>query len=263
MEAAQGTGSETALPVDNTISMRGLAKLRSDIRASNAINIAVAIGLGTGILIALYTTWFYWRISSLGHQYGWGAIPTEQYPIEPARIERAYAVLSWIQIIGFVGGAICFLLSISKIRKGLEALLGNTAFFYGWGWTIGSVFIPFVSLYRPWVGFAEVRRAVKGMASRRRISMEWLFDGFNSDTLILGLGYICASIALRVVDAEANTIGSDQDFGLAGVDQILGLSAIEVAARLVIFGVMVWYLRSLVVAARQVAEAATASETFS
>src|SRR5256885_9985586 len=100
MEMASEAGGETVLPAGNTISMLGLAKLRSDIKTSNAMTILVALGLGVGVPITLYTAWFYVRISSLGHQYGWGAIPVERYPIAPAQVESTFAVLSWIQIIG-------------------------------------------------------------------------------------------------------------------------------------------------------------------
>jgi hypothetical protein len=81
--------------------------------------------------------------------------------------------------------------------------------------------------------------------------------------LVLALAYICGSIVLRLVDNKASTIASDQNFGLGGVDEIFRLSVFEAAARFLIFGVLVWYLRSLTVGARQVAEVAATSETFS
>ncbi len=157
--------------VGSTISVRGIAVLVSNTKSSSVCNILAAAGLGICALISFYSTWFYMRMSELGHQFGWGHVPLTEFPIPPASIEETFDTLGWIQNIGFVGGGIAFLFSMSKIRNGVEELIGKPAFFYGWGWTIGSLFIPIVCLYRPWVGFAEIRRAVRGMAARNRISL--------------------------------------------------------------------------------------------
>jgi len=244
------------------ISVGGVSQLRANTRASAICNIISTAGLGLCAAISAYCTWFYMRISSLGHAYGWGAIPPAEFPLPPAKIENTFDILADIQTIAFAVGGIAFLVSISKIRGGMEALLGKQAFFYGWGWTIGSIFIPFVFFYRPWVGFAELRRAVRGIASRRRVSLEWKTDGVSGDTLILAATFIAGSLMIRALGMQAGDLAATPNFGIETVDSLLRLMSFETVARLLMLVVLIWYLHSLTRAAKQVAVAAEAAETF-
>ncbi len=98
--------------------------------------------------------------------------------------------------------------------------MSGSPFRFGWGWTIGSLFIPFWNFYRPWVGFAEVRRAA-GIAARQRVSLEWKSDGFRAATLALGLGYFLGSIALQCwATKTAEGIAAKSDFGLDAVERL-------------------------------------------
>lgn len=251
-----------APPTASFQSVPGIAQLRADVRASRICNIVSAAGLAVCALISIYSAWFYLKISSLGHQYGWGAIPRDAFPIAPERIEGSFEVLSMISIAAFVIGGVAFLLSVSKIRHGLEALLGKGAFSYGWGWTIGAIFIPIVGLYRPWVGFAELRKAVKGLDHRKRISLEWKSDAAGGDTIVLALSFIVGSIALQLLGDQATEVAARPNFGLQAVDAFVQLTQFEAAVRVLMLVVLVWYLWSMTAAARRVASTAETADTF-
>jgi len=138
-----------------------------------------------------------------------------------------------------------FLYTLTQHRRGLEALMGEQPFHYGWGWSIGSLFIPFWNFYRPWVGFAEVRRAAFGIAKRRRVSLEWKSDGFSTGTLALGLGYLVACFALRVVGKMAGRIMSDPNVDLAAVERLGNLLVVSAGIQVFILFSLVWYLLSI------------------
>ena len=207
---------------------------------------------GAEILIGLYSAWFYVTIAALGRQYGWGNIPPEAFPVEPSAIVPLFNTLDWAQRIAFLASGAAFLYGLTQYRRSLESLMGGQPFQFGWGWTIGSLFIPFWNLYRPWVGFAEVRRAALGIVARQRVSLEWKSDPFSTATLVLGLSYFIGSVTLQILAGRAETISKNPSFGLEAVDLIRDLLIIDVGARGVIVGVMLWYLRTIVAALRKV-----------
>jgi hypothetical protein len=163
---------------------------------------------------------------------------------------------------GFIVGGLASLYSLSKIRSGIEGVLGKPAFYYTWGWTIIALFIPIVGLYRPWVGFGELRRAVMGIVSRNRVSLEWKTDGARADTLIFAVTFLGASIGIKVLGSQADAVAANPNFNLASIDTFAQLTAFETVVRFVLLVVVLWYLRSMTAASRKVAEVAETSGTF-
>jgi hypothetical protein len=216
-----------------------------------------ALSLGIAALAAFAAAFMYLRLSQLGHLHGWGNIPLELFPIPPETFESFFVLLDWVIIAGMIVGALLALASLSYSRWGLEAVIGKESFHYSWGWTIGTLFIPVVCLYRPWVGFGEVRRAAIGMSSRARVSQEWQSDGFHLDNLIFGLAWLLVFVVIRVLVAQIETLVTGQ-FGIAEVDQVTQYLFADAIIRLVVLGVTVWYLNKIARAVRAVSDVARA-----
>lgn len=212
-------------------------------RARIGFGIMVAFG-ALELLVGLYSVWFYFTIAALGRDYGWGNIPPEAFPVEATAIEPLFNALDIIQRICFVLVGVAFFYALTQHRRSLEGLMSGSPFRFGWGWTIGSLFIPFWNFYRPWVGFAEVRRAAFGIAARQRVSLEWKSDGFSAATLALGLGYFLGSIALQAMAKTAEGIAAKSDFGLDAVESLRDLLMLDLGIRIFILGLLIWYLRS-------------------
>jgi hypothetical protein len=203
---------------------------------------AILFALNT--VIAIYSVWFYWHIEQLGRRYGWGHIPPSLFPIAPRYVAATFNALGVLQLVSFIIACIGFLVAMTKYRSAIKVLIGET-FSYGWGWTIGSLFIPILGLYRPWVGFGEVRRAVIGIDRRRTLTINWKSNGANFGTVILALVWIGGMVTLRVTDIEGVKLARTPGFGLDQVTALKHYLAIEAGLRIIIFGTVIWYLRSI------------------
>jgi hypothetical protein len=204
------------------------------------------------LLIGLYSVWFYVTIAALGHEHGWGNIPPEAFPIEPTAIEPTFTALDLLQRGAFILSGAAFLYALTQHRRSLEAVMGGAPFKHGWGWTIGSLFIPLWNFYRPWVGFAEVRRAAFGIARRQRVSLEWQGDGFSTGTLVFGLGYFLGSVAVQGIAKAAERLAGDPNFGLDAVESLRDLLIADVGFRAFLLGLLIWYLRAIGASLRKI-----------
>jgi hypothetical protein len=90
--------------------------------------------------------------------YGWGNVPEENLAIL-SFLDRYGLIFNYLPSIFFCLG---FLIAMGYARRIAQA--AGVRFGYSYGWTVGTLFIPLLNLVRPWLGFAEIRRAVLATA---------------------------------------------------------------------------------------------------
>lgn len=198
--------------------------------------------LVASIAAPLCLAWLYYRISALGHQYGWNNVPPNAMPFPEPALTQLFGILTMITIFSFYAGLLAFLLAMTAFRRGLEAIVGASHLRYGWGWTIGSVFIPIWNLYRPWVGYAEVRRMAIA-AARQPYNIEP--PEFDFATLLLGISYVLGSSAVVVMEIQLTVLAAVKPYGVVQVDQSGIMVAAIVIVRLIWSGYLTWYLASI------------------
>ena len=245
-----------------SVSYLGMTRMKGRLKSAVWATGATAVFFGINAGASAFTAWFYFRILTLSYVYGWGHIPAEIYPISLTMIEPLFNIVGWVQIAAFFAANIAILVALTAARRGLEKIIGEASFYHGWGWTIGSLFIPFWSLYRPWVGFAEVRRAALGVAKRGRVSMEWKSDGFSFSTFCLALTWIFGTAALKALGGEIERTLGVQNFGVPQVEVAMHLFSVDTAIRLFIAGFCFWYLRGIIKAMQSVLKMSTSADVF-
>jgi len=129
-----------------------------------------------------------------------------------------------------------FLLAMLNARRVAEAV-GIRGWDNSWGWTVGTIFIPIACLFRPWLGFAEIRRAIFASAAAGRATRDREFSTF---TLVLGAAFfICGGIGNvtgRAVDQLPAPSSPDSFYGY--VDKFSDLLLTMGAAQAVMLTIM-------------------------
>jgi hypothetical protein len=209
--------------------------------------IAFVISAGAQVLVVgltAYCTWAMYRVLSLGQSYGWGAIPPEMFPIEPAQFESRFNTISNIQIAAWLVALITMLCVLGFARNTLRALVGPQGLQYGFFWTVATLFIPIVGLYRPWVGFGEIKRTAANICFKGVVSPTSSQGGFSWVTVLLAITLLAGGGVLQGIAAEGTRLGS-QSPGLGQVASFVDLLYTEVAVRLFMAIVFTGYLASL------------------
>lgn len=124
------------------------------------------------------------------------------------------------------------------------------------GWTIGSVIIPLLNLWRPWIGFSEIRRAVLGVAASGRPAM---LEPPSGATLLLAIVFIGGSAGLRALDRQIDQLRppSDQASYLAFASSGESLLQASLLVCLLIYATMFIYLFTIRQAAIAIDRAST------
>jgi hypothetical protein len=104
--------------------------------------------------------WFIRSLRNAVDRYGWGNVPQEESP--PFDVFDRWGTLIDLPAIALYG--VGFLLAMLNARRLAEAI-GIHSWEYRWGWTVATIFIPIACLFRPWLGFAEIRRAIFASAA--------------------------------------------------------------------------------------------------
>lgn len=92
---------------------------------------------------------------------------------------------------GYLLAGVSFVVAMAYARKVAESS-GLRGFRWGLGWTIGSFFIPILNFYRPWVWFAEIRRAAFDSAALATAGAAWAAKrSFSAATFALASLYFC------------------------------------------------------------------------
>jgi hypothetical protein len=129
------------------------------------------------------------RLRSLVGVYGFGHIPRDAIS-DGALIDLATRVLT---LGGYAVALAAFLVAMARARR-IAQEAGLTDFQYGYGWTAGSLFIPFWNFSRPWVGLGEIRNAILRSATMRQLGNAWKTDEVGAATVALGLIVILANL---------------------------------------------------------------------
>ncbi len=91
-------------------------------------------------------------LQALVAEYGYGKVPRDSLA-DGVMIDLATRALN---LVGYAVAIAAFFTGMARARRIAGEILG-ARFEYGFGWTVGSIFIPIVCLFRPWVGLAEIR----------------------------------------------------------------------------------------------------------
>ena len=170
-------------------------------RALRGFDAGVAIFLGGVAAITVtdvVVIWFFHRLRGAVDRYGWGNVPVEEIP--PFEFfDRWGLAIDWAAVAIYGVG---FLVAMWSARRLAEAV-GIRSWEYRWVWTVVTIFIPIACLFRPWLGFAEIRRAIFACVATGRPSRG---EGFSAFTLILGLvTFVCWGI-IKVASAAADQV---------------------------------------------------------
>ncbi len=120
-------------------------------------------------------------------------------------------------------GWLAFFAAMFGPRKALSGLV-DIVWKYGFGVTIGSMVVPFWSFYRPWVGLAEIDKAVVAVAQQGRLPEDWR-KKFSLATLLLALVVIVMGLIMFMSRTHPSYLPKTRD----QLIEILGNAEISVA----------------------------------
>jgi hypothetical protein len=165
-------------------------------RRYEACSWIVLFGLTVDLLGIVLQLWILHRFQELLDVYGYGHVPRDQVP-------DGKIVDGITQISGLLGVAIfliAFFVSMGRARR-IAVEAGITGYENSFGWIIGSLFIPLINLFAPWLGLAEIRRSIFVSASEGRTGDSWTaFKGISLATLAIALLLIGCNIGEFVYD---------------------------------------------------------------
>jgi len=147
----------------------------------------------------LWEFWSYSQLRDLVAQHGLsGNIPQN-------RLDAATRP-GWLNLAAIMGGFVCLALLLSIIYQSTKVLrdIGVLGLKWSPGWTLGSVFIPILNLYRPWVGLNELERTLTGIVEPSpsgRSAPPTARRDFGLPTLICSLLCFFLLILDKVLDA--------------------------------------------------------------
>jgi hypothetical protein len=160
--------------------------------------------------------WIYHRMVAVFETYGWtSSFPPDAMPFGAITPTLAYG-LRWVIVFCAFAGSIFVVVAMTLYRRGLEAVIGKRAFQWHWGWTLGGFLIPFWNFYRPWVGFAEVRRNAVALA-REPYRLER--PDFDLPTLLLALVFFLVSAAIAMLGVRIVVLEHLRPFNLLNIDR--------------------------------------------
>lgn len=149
----------------------------------------VVIGLVADVAGFLLQVRILGRFRSLVGVYGFGHIPRDAVS-DGALIDLATRILT---LGGYAVALAAFLVAMARARR-IAQEAGLTDFQYGYGWTAGSLFVPFWNFSRPWVGFGEIRNAILRSVTMRQLGGAWKTEEVGAATIALGLIVILANL---------------------------------------------------------------------
>jgi hypothetical protein len=211
-------------------------------RALRGFDIGLAIFFGGVAAVAATDAavlWFMHNLRSAVDRHGWGNVPQEEIP--PFDFFDRWGTPIDLGAIALYG--VGFLVAMLNARRLVEAI-GIRSWNYGWGWTVGTIFIPIACLFRPWLGFAEIRRAIFASAAAGRATTD---DEFSIFTLILGAAvFLCGGIGNfmgSTVDRLTTPSSPESFYGY--VDQFSHLLLTMAAAQAVMLAITLIYLLTI------------------
>lgn len=189
------------------------------------------------ILLGVLMMWSDSRLRDDIAVYGWGNVPEERLTVF-IFYEKYAPVLDYAPLI-LVG--LAFLVAMGYARRVARA--AGVEFAYSYRWTVIALFIPILNIVRPWLGFAEIRRAVMNAAEGRLTT----FGGFSFMTLALGLTIFINGGLQRELGGELEQLPQPESVEgfYAYMDQVESLTLLGNGSQLVQLLVMCAYLLTI------------------
>jgi hypothetical protein len=183
--------------------------------------------------------WMLQRLREVVDQYGWGNVPPEDVP--PFEILDQWGTPIDLGAIALYG--IGFFMAMLNARRLAEAI-GIRGWTHGWGWTVGTILIPIACLFRPWLGLAEIRRAIVDSAAAGRATRSEEFSAF---TLILGVSFFVCNGIVRISAFEIENLATPSSaFSFYQfIDREISLLLTIAATQAVMLGIMLAYLLTI------------------
>src|SRR5262245_9752443 len=211
-------------------------------RALRGFDSGLAIFFGGMAAVAVTDVtvlWFFRKLRSAVERYGWGNVPPEEIP--PFDFFDKWGTPIDLGAVALYG--VGFLLAMLNARRLAEAI-GIRSWNHGWGWTVGTLFIPIACLFRPWLGFAEIRRAIIDSAAAGRATKSNEFSAF---TLILGITFFVGGGIVNAMGNAANglTAPTSPASFYGYVDQASHMLVTMAAVQAVMFAITLTYLLTI------------------
>jgi hypothetical protein len=166
-------------------------------------------------------------------------------PRAAAALDDARRLAALVGIVLFTAFTLVFLVAAGLLRQELEGK-GVRGFRWTWRWTAVTLFIPVLNLVRPWLGLAEIDRAVTGSVTAGRLGDDWRRDGgFSLPTAVLAIAWLARFGAATATTAEAGSLtqaAADPAAWQAAIDAVVGGASTGLGVDLAVMGVMVWWI---------------------
>jgi hypothetical protein len=182
------------------------------------------------------------RLGSLIKQYGLGHLPTA---LIPKGLELSETAIMATQYIWCFGMLACLMYCFYQTCVVLKTCCG-AKMKYPFGWTVGSLFIPVMFLYRPWFGLAEIRRK----AIELRFSVATRVDLY---TVVFATAFFILITTMIVANGEISRLVlkvGDVDINYLAIATNLELAEEVAVTAITIF--CYYYCQSALVAVREI-----------
>lgn len=177
------TTESTRWESNTDVLRRDPRSLRALIRRFDICSWIVLAGLAIDILGIALQIWVLHRFGELLNTYGFGHVPRDQMP-------NGKLIDILTKVFGVAGIAVAlagFFVAMGRARR-MASEAGISGYEHGFGWTVGSIFVPILNFFRPWVGLAEIRKSILISVRERRTGNGWAaFNEVSLATLAIGL----------------------------------------------------------------------------
>lgn len=170
------------------------------------------------------------------------AVPVSAQAVDA--LGEARHMAAFVEIGLFTAFALTFLVAAGLLRNELEAR-GGYGFRWSWRWTAVTLFIPVLNLIRPWLGLAEIDRAVTRTVDEEAFGNDWRrAGGFSLPTAVLALAWLLrfgAETTAAQAGATLTRIASSADWHDA-VNGMIDSAGLRLGIDLLVMAVMVWWI---------------------
>jgi hypothetical protein len=172
-----------------------------------------------------------------------------RHPRFGANISDKTVIRSVLGVLTIVGAAMAlagFFCAMLHARRTAQRA-GLTGYAWRFDWTVSAFFVPLLNLYRPWVGFAELRRSVFMAVKTRERGKKWNKLG-DVSLATIGIAVILApGITLEILYNVLNWVPQPQTPAQAYVEirQTFNHVAVNLAFLVLQIGAAFVYLATL------------------
>ena len=190
--------------------------------------IAFAVASTITLAAPAFILWFFITFRDLVAIYGWGHVPPASLPIS---INSADNIAEALSMFGLPAAFGMVVMGMLYARKCAEAV-GISGYHWTSRWTIISLFIPFLCLVRPWLGFGEIRRSIVASHRNKTSGQAWRSEFFSLSTPLLVLIILSKFLVAAILSNETT------------IPYVL-VAQIWLASDVVFIGYLGWYILSL------------------